>query len=1298
MKEQLQRKYGGFTALLSVLILTLLGLGACMNPIQGPAERSADGSTGVQISIVTGEERTLLPEATFTKYVLHFATTASVAIPGDETLTGVDTKIIPLAPADWTITVTAYANGGSGEVAAAEGTAQVSLSAGELKGVPIRVSSKVGGGNGYFSYDVQYPTADILYGNLYVYDSGQNPVINKNLSSDPTGNRIPLPAGYYALRVSLQKNYGMAVRTEIVHIYPGMETRGNFVFNQDDFGIPITISGTVDLSGLETVNRAEIRLYRYSDFTHQEGYSSSENNPSGNWSWSIKTLPYNQATNLYMELRLTLSGGGAMVKRLPTPVSVYDQDVGPLALGPFTVNQFNLSGLIDFSDLTSKGITISNATVEVYQNEDIPSPLGNASVNSWGQSWSFGILTEETSLPVRIVLGVGTSGGTFYDEIQTTLTAGRSDLNFKPGPVSAGTTINGAGAGTGYSYVFVPDASATYAFNVSPAGSEYTRLYLYNASGNPLGGVDGYPDAALSYNLTAGAAYYIRLELNSPYRAFQFRVDQVSQINLGGTVNFNGLLSPFSGVTVDSATITIYADNGAHTQLGASSINTGNGSWSATVDLAGSSAPAVFVIAAELSNTMTVCDQASRTISGSNTSLTFSPGAVTGGNAVTRTTINQTDYFLYVPGTTGDYSLTVSAGADRYMNFELYDAQTGNSIGYTSGSELELIRTLTTGNPYHIRVYSNSSQFQTYQFQAEKLQPVTLSGTMTLGGLTPLTSGDINYTEIRIYNDASNPVQLGLTVNAASNGSWSATIPASGSQAVRITAYIHLTNGRTIIAHRQDTISGDTSSLDLEPVAVSPTGGQPVSRVSVYYEDSFLLVPSDGGFFNLGAIGSISNLDLYLYDTATGTQLAQGVNSLYASLSAGTPYIVRVSTSGSFEAYQFRMSALTSTSIGGAINYAGLPSSISSAISSAVVNGYLEPSHTRIVSGVPVTTTGGSWSALIPSNAVGQTIRLVLTLNLNVMGNNHTINSHIQTVLPASNSGLDFAPATIASETTINGKTNAYDDSFLFVPITGGNFALQAWSDTSINITIYDGLTGGWIAGSSSYLSTTTIASLSSGNPYIVRIGLSGYSLRDYQFYAGPPATLGGTVNFSGLSAWTPASAKVLCLSNNTVLGTGTVNLSGGAWSISDLPPSGEVFIALVGLSTDEGVLETQTVSVSGDNNAINFSPEDSDKNVATGAWHNRSAASGMRTWLLWIPSTSGEYVLDTEGTDINMYPFMGLYDGLTGVQIYYSYSGGGNSRIQRDDFTAGHPYLIQVGNGMSASGALRFKAEAVMP
>jgi hypothetical protein len=1099
MKKQLQKKYGVFTALLSVFVLTFLGLGACANPLQSPTERSPDGSAGVRINIVAGEARTLLPTAGFSKYVLNFTTDDNVTIPPEVTITGSNTDIISLDPANWTIRVTAYVDVAGVDVAAAEGSAQVSLGAGELKGVSIRVSSKLDGTDGYFSYNAQYPV-DVNYGYLELYDSEGETKFTKDLFSEPSGDKITLSPGYYRLRIYLTTNYGVAVRTEIAHIYPGMETRGDYSFTRDDFGSPIDISGTVDLSGMGNVNNATIYLHRNSSFTYQEAYYE-EHSPSDSWAWTVRTLPFNQSTDLYVELTVQFSSGARLTKRLEVPFSVYDQNVTAPPMGPFTVNQFNLSGVVDFDILDSLGVTHNYAGISVYQDGGAPALLGDAAVNTGNGSWSFGLMTEETTLPARIVLYVSTSGGSIYDEIQTTLSASRSDLDFAPGPVNAGTVYNGTGATIEYRYMFVPDVSGDYAFKLSGAGSESVELSLYNASGNNLDYAYGYPDATLFYGLNGGEVYYIRLYLYSQYRAFQFQVNPVSQASLGGTVDFSDILSRFSGVSVSTADIKIYADTGAHTLLGASSINTGDGSWSATVDLAGSSEPAVFVIATTLSNGLTVYHQEAGVINGNDSDLDFSPAAVTEESPVTRMTVNQYDYLLYVPSNTGDHSFTVSAGADRYMSVELYDAQTGNYIYYLSGyNGLELIQTLNAGNPYLIRVYGYN-QFETYQFQAENLKQVTLSGTVSLSGLAPLTASDISYTEIRVYNSASSPVQLGSSVTVANNGSWSALVPVSETQTVRIAAAIYLQNGRVITAHRQDSISGNTAGLDLAPAAISPIAGQPVSRASGYSGDWFLLVPPASGYFNLGVTSGSGAPWLYLYDTA-GAELAQSNSgSLYAALSV-TPYIVHISNIESFAAYQFQMTAVASMTIDGSVDYSGL-ASISSVISSATVSAYLDnPAHTPIATGAPI-AAGGSWSTPVPANAAGQPVRLVLTVNLN---NNLQITSHIQTVLTESASDLDFAPSPAPIATTINGMSgiNGYD-GLLFVPASNETFTLQAGSNyTYTYISVYNGLTGNWLGDASSYYSLAEITlSLSAETPYIIQIS-NGQSFQDYQFYAAP--------------------------------------------------------------------------------------------------------------------------------------------------------------------------------------------------
>jgi hypothetical protein len=1082
MKTQVPMKYRALAALAGAFLVTLLGLGACMNPFQGPAERSPDGSTGIRISIVNGEARTLLPTATFSKYELQFSDDDGVETHSNVILTGTNTGIIDdLNPADWTIKVTAYVQVAGQDVAAAEGSAQVRLAENDLKAVSVRVSSKTNGADGYFSYAIQYP-ADVYYASLSMYDSSAAEEFSRDLLGQKIEDDIPLAPGYYLLRVFFETNYSMAARTEIVHIYPGMETRWEDTFTGDDFGIPLEISGTVDLREMvEPVDYAEIRLYQDADFTYWEA-ETSESSPSDFWSWTIRALPFNESTDLYVELRLRFSGGSVLVKRLPAPVSVRAENVS-VSMGPFTVKQVNIGGKVDFSKLTALGLTaISSTGVSVYGNG--ADWLGSAPVDYTGDgSWSLDLVTEESPVPAQIVLFVHTQYGYFCDELQESISGDRSNLNFTPGSISAGTSL--AGGGLGYRYLFVPETSGDYAFALSAAGSH--NLYLYDAEGNQIANSYGNPDARFSHSLTANSVYYVTISLQPLFQAFQFRVDRLNQASLGGTVEFTDILSHFDGVTVDNAGIAIY-DNSLHTQMDAGLIDTSDGSWSATVDIAGSSTPVVFVIGAELSNGRTVYHQEQDTISGDNSSRNFSPAALAGGT-VTRLFINNDDYLLFVPPTTGTYSLKASAGADQYMSYELSDAKTGDFLGSYSGpGELEIVQTLTAGDPYLV----HANGYGTYRFQVEALQPVNLSGTVDLSGLAPLGSSDIVHVGVNVYTAASNPAYLGSAM-VESNGSWLATVPVSGTRAVGIEARIYLKNGHQILAWRQDTISGNTPGLDLAPAAVSLTGGQAVARTSGFFEDQFLFIPSDSGLFNLGAV-SDSTPYLAVYDAAAGTTLARSNSgSLYTELAAGIPYVVQVSNIGSVTAYQFQLSqALTSTAIGGSVDYTGL-SSVS--IASATVSGYLDNSaNTQIIFNAPAGSS--AWSAAIPSLLDGQSARLVLTMYLN---NGLSFNSHIDGLLPASN--LNFAPTPVQAGTVINGRNAAEgDDRLLFVPASSGAFTLQAAGDTWITITVFDGLTGSQIAYSGG--DATLTESLDAGNPYI--IGINGHSFRGYQFRVDP--------------------------------------------------------------------------------------------------------------------------------------------------------------------------------------------------
>jgi hypothetical protein len=869
----------------------------------------------VRISIATGGERTLLPSGEFSRYTLHFETNDSVT-PQSDVETKATNIVIPLDPADWTITVTAsvYLNGEY--VEAAEGTAQVILAAEEMKGVSIRISANTqpGAKDGYFGYAVSYPK-DVASGSLEIYDSNGNPVGSGiDLLSEPTEDTaIALAPGYYLMRVSMETSYSMAVRTEIVHIYPGLKTRWDHAFIEADFGIPIAISGTVDLSGLGPVSQAAIALFPDSNFVGSPEMYFIADSPSGLWSWTVRTLPFNQPTNLYVGLWLEFPSGDALTRLMPVPVSVYNQNVATPKLGPFKASHFNLSGTVDFSNLTP--LTITGASVHIYKDSVIPEEIGSATVNYSGDgAWSLEDLFSETATPVRIVLKANTTiGAVVYDEIQRTLTKNLSDLDFVPGMMSAGTTINGAAADSQYSYLFKPDVSGYHVFTASSDTGPISNLSVYKDAGS-LGSASG-ADATLSLSLNAGDVYSIRLTLSSPCQTFQLRVDPAAQATLGGTVDFTSLISSFgpdSGVTVTSADIKIYADSNAHLSIGTGTVNLGGGSWTATVGFAGASTSTVLVITANLSNGQVVRHQEYLSISGDNNDLNFAPTVLTGQDPVFRTTVDDgggyggDNALLYVPARTGLYSFMASAVAGEYMQVTLYDESEPSPPG-----DYETVATLTEGKPYRVVVKSPYSKFATYQFQAKELPPVTLSGTVSFAGLAPLTIGNINYTEIQVYN-TSNLAQLESPVRVKSDGSWTADMPpASADRSVRIAASVHLRNGgqidsniTTVLPGSTAATSSTTGNLNFAPTSV--TSGEP-HNVTVYADSNgtwLLWIPTAGEY--VLDVEQQDNMDpqMSLYDTSSsaGNPIAvdddsgDGLNSRIHrnNFVAGRPYLVQV--------------------------------------------------------------------------------------------------------------------------------------------------------------------------------------------------------------------------------------------------------------------------------------------------------------------------------------------------------------------------------------------------------------------
>jgi hypothetical protein len=540
-------------------------------------------------------------------------------------------------------------------------------------------------------------------------------------------------------------------------------------------------------------------------------------------------------------------------------------------------------------------------------------------------------------------------------------------------------------------------------------------------------------------------------------------------------------------------------------------------------------------------------------------------------------------------------------------------------------------------------------------------------------------------------------------VNPA-GGSWSLlSLTGEASSPVRIVLETYTDKG-TFFDEIQTKLS-EQSNLDFKPEPVSAGAlitGKGLGRGTYY---NYLFEPTIGSYvFTVKSPGT----HLELYDVTTNARVSPSSSQdfYYDSLSVGSAYYIQVNLNNSFsQDFAFQVdpvkTTVTKVTLGGTVDFSDIPSGVS--VTSAKIDIFADY---NLLGSEPITLSAGtgSWSSSVDYYGSPRPVVFVITADLDTPV---TITHQEAGSISGSDTNLSFKPEiVITGEKEVTRTPITGSDTFLYVPDADGYYSLGVdadpnnnWGAARTSLELRDLQTGG------SYYAddpdndgkVELMAYLDAGTPYIIEV-YSPTGTYGFQAKAEEQLTLGGTVGYSGLSPWTTNSEEILIFFlddlspypiSESVQSDGTWSISG---PVSSLPKTDEAVIALVASSSGgEWVLETQTVGLSGDNKTINFSPDASDKSVATGAWHTRSTVGGT-DWLLWVPPSSGFYQLDAESID----PYMYLYeDSGLGWQLVAEnddYRDGYNSRIDYN-FTGGRPYLIRV-KDLNGSGDFRFKAD----
>jgi uncharacterized repeat protein (TIGR02543 family) len=459
-----------------ILAAALAALAACANTLD-PPQLKQKAETGTVYIVIDGDSsgaRTLAPALTITRYTASFAgpeTRADVNITGGS-------GSVSLAPGDWTITVTAF-TGAEPYDETGRGSAAVTVVSGETATADIIIGPITGDGrNGDFSYSVTIPTVDSA--TLSLVDVAADTTVDgapidlkaAAISETATGALTDLDAGYYLMTIRLKQDGKYAGRTEVVHIYDGLETEAVYVFTDSDFPLAVTFdaNGGTPVPAVQTVHGG-------GKVTIPPPMTKANYEPDGWYKEIDLTTPWNFDTD-------TVTGNITLYAKW-TPVNYeidYHLDVGgtnnPANPPTYTIEDEDIT----FADPSRAGYTFDGWYDDDEFNGSVTGiPAGSTGTKTFYAKWA--------GIAYTVAYNANGGSGTTESSFHTYGTEGILTLN---GFTRTGYTFDGWSAeddGGGTSYTDgqnVSNLSTTQGAIVTLyakwAGITYTVVYNKNAT------------------------------------------------------------------------------------------------------------------------------------------------------------------------------------------------------------------------------------------------------------------------------------------------------------------------------------------------------------------------------------------------------------------------------------------------------------------------------------------------------------------------------------------------------------------------------------------------------------------------------------------------------------------------------------------------------------------------------------------------------------------------------------------------------------------------------------------------
>jgi hypothetical protein len=245
-------------------------LANCGNTLTVPLSPEGPGGRGAVIIHISGGnpgQRTLLPSAArFSRYDLTFTFIGEEKEPVTRSSENATVEL-DLESGSWDIIVNGYVTIEGTPYLAAQGSATITVTPGTPAEVSIsmKIPADPAGETGTLSYaiDLSLETASLSKALLVLEPLGGGAKTKTEIDLKEAGKRtgtLPLEPGFYLLKVQLENGYQVIGKTEVVHIYPNMETQAAYTFGSGDLTRVVPISGTVVTGGVPP-GKAEVFLY-----------------------------------------------------------------------------------------------------------------------------------------------------------------------------------------------------------------------------------------------------------------------------------------------------------------------------------------------------------------------------------------------------------------------------------------------------------------------------------------------------------------------------------------------------------------------------------------------------------------------------------------------------------------------------------------------------------------------------------------------------------------------------------------------------------------------------------------------------------------------------------------------------------------------------------------------------------------------------------------------------------------------------------------------------------------------------